>query len=294
MYEKWRLNRFATRSFFGAAVPLQVRFAEYRELGMSRTKARIASVIVAGAVVSLSASSCVDNNGSVVVIGILAPPITASAGGGACVYTPNIIGPFLSYGTLDVAFSQQYVPVLLLGNQLVAQANASLDRLETDDVIVQGATVRVTDASGATLDNYTVPGDGFIPASTGGTPGLTSFATTIVSPKVSQQFAPTGASALAYGVTKRLVSYVKIFGITTGGTHIESGEVGIPVDLCNGCLVTFPAGANDPALTQQPNCLATGQSGGTTVSPPCITGQDQFIDCRLCTGNAACDPSLRP
>jgi len=259
---------------------------------MPRTRAKIASVLLAGAVVSLSASSCVENDGSIIIIGILSPPITAAAGGAStCLYTPNIIGPFLSFGTVDVAFTTQYVPVLLLGNQLVTQANASLDRLETDDVIIQGATVRVTDASGATLDNYTVPGDGFLPASAGGTPGISAFATTIVSPNAISQFAPGGSSALAYGVTKRLVSYVKIFGITTGGTHIESGETGIPVDVCDGCLVTFPNGSDDPA-NPVINCGATGQSG-SAISPPCVTGQDQYVDCRLCQGNDACDPAQR-
>jgi len=256
---------------------------------MSRIRAKIAAVTIAGVVAGASVSSCVDNNGSVVIIGMLAPPVTATSGGSTvCTYTPNIIGPYLSYGTMDAAFTNQYVPVLLLGNQLVAQANPSLDRLETDDVIVQGATVRVTDVSGATLDDYTVPGDGFIPASTGGTPGIAAFATTIVSPAVASQI----TTSISFGATKRLVSYVKVFGITTGGTHIESGEVGLPVDVCNGCLVTFPAAGDDPALAKQPNCLASGQSN-TSISPPCVTGQDQPIDCRLCQGNPACDPSLR-
>lgn len=255
---------------------------------MSRIRARILGVVSAAAIVGLSASSCVDNNGSVLLIGVLEPPIATGTGGSAqCIYTANIIGPFISTGILDIAFSQEYQPELLLGNQLVAVGNASLDRVETDNVIVQGAVVRVVDATGAQLDNYTVPGDGFIPASSGGSPGLGVFGTTIIS--------PTAVAALGtvdYGVTRRLVAYVKIFGLTTGGTHIESGEVGIPVDVCKGCLVTFPAGANDPAQNPQPNCLLTGQSS-SSVTPPCVFGQDQYIDCRLCGTNPACDPSQR-
>lgn len=261
---------------------------------MARRRAKIAAVVVAGVLVGASASSCVDNNASVVIVGMLTPPIAAATGGSAaCVYQPTLIGPFLSYGVMDVAFATQYVPEVLVANNLVAQANSALDRIETNSLMIQGATVRVTDVTGGTLANYTVPGSGFVPAASGGTPGLTAFATTIVSQDVSKQFATGGPNALGFGAIKHLVSYVKIFGITTGGTHIESGEVGMPVDLCNGCLVTFPVGSDDPALAQQPNCLATGQSGGTTVAAPCVMGQDQAVDCRLCSGNLACDPSKR-
>ncbi|HEY1959807.1 MAG TPA: hypothetical protein VGH28_29560 [Polyangiaceae bacterium] len=248
-------------------------------------KSRILGVVSAAAIVSLSASSCVSNDGSVIIIGVLAPPISTGSGGSAqCVYTANIIGPFISTGILDIAFSQEYQPELLLGNQLVAVGNAPLDRVETDNIVVQGAIVRVVDASGAQLDNYTVPGDGFIPASTGGTPGLSTFGTTIISPTAISALGTVG-----YGITRRLVSYVKVFGTTTGGTHIESGEVGVPVNVCNGCLVSFPAEANDPAQNPQPNCKLTGQSG-SSVAAPCVYGQDQAIDCRLCGQNPACDP----
>ena len=254
---------------------------------MSRTRARIVGGIAAAAIAGLSASSCVSNDGSVVIIGVLQPPLAAATGGSAvCVYTPNLIGPFVSTGVMDIAFTQEYTPEILVGNQLVAQGNASLDRIETDDVIVQGAIVNVTDTSGASLDNYTVPADGFIPASTGGTPGLAALGITIVSPGAVATF----SGSLGYGVVKRLVANVIIFGTTTGGTHIESGQVGIPVDACNGCLVSFPNGSDDPSATTQPNCLASGQSS-SSVLPPCVFGQDQAIDCRLCGGNPACDPN---
>ena len=252
---------------------------------MSRIRTRVLDIVGATAIAGLCTNSCVNNDGSVIVIGMLQPPIATGTGGSAqCVYTANLIGPFISTGIMDVAFTQEYSPVLLLGNQLVAQGNPALDRVETDNVIVQGAVVRVTDSTGAVLDNYTVPGDGFILASAGGTPGLAAFATTIVS-----STAIGALGSIDYGITRRLVSYIKVFGITTGGTHIESGEVGVPVNVCKGCLVSFPAEANDPALTPQPNCLATGQSG-SSVAPPCVYGQDQYVDCRLCGANPACNP----
>ena len=255
---------------------------------MALTLTRVLGIAVGGFLAAASTSSCVANNASLVILGVLTPPQSTGTGGSAiCLYTPNIVGPYESFGTMDVAFAEEYVPTLLLGNQLIAQGNPSTDRIETDSIIIQGAIVRVTDATGATLDNYTAPGDGFLLPSSGGSPGLSTYAATLVSPKaadaVRQSFGGT------FGGTKRLVSYVKVFGITTGGTHIESGEVGIPVNVCNGCLVVFPAGSSDPAQPQ-PNCALAATSGGS-ITTPCIFGQDQYIDCRLCQGNLACDPN---
>lgn len=258
---------------------------------MALTIARILGIAVGGLLAAATTSSCVANNASLVVLGVLTPPLSTGTGGAAvCLYTPNLIGPYLSFGTMDVAFAEEYVPTLLLGNQLVPVGNPALDRIETNNIIIQGAIVRVTDASGATIDNYTAPGDGFILPASGGTPGLATFSTTLVSPKAADAMRQSFGNT--FGGTKRLVSYVKVFGTTTGGTHIESGEVGIPINACNGCLVIFPSGSDDLAQTKQPNCAAQASSGGA-ITTPCVFGQDQFVDCRLCQGNLACDPALR-
>jgi hypothetical protein len=255
---------------------------------MSRTLARVIGALAGTLLVAASASSCVENNASLLIIGVLAPPVTVQAGS-ACVYTSTITGPYLSNGTMDVAFEEEYVPVLLLGNQLVPRGDQANYRIETNAITIQGAIVRVTDSGGSELDNYTVPGIAFLEPSSGGTPGLSTFSTTLVSPKAADAVRQSLGNTFG---TKRLISYVKVFGITTGGTHIESGEVGIPVNACNGCLVTFPAGSDDPAAATQPNCLATS-TGSSSIATPCVFGQDQSIDCRLCQGNVACDPSLR-
>lgn len=256
---------------------------------MSRTSTRVIGALSAGVLVAASASSCVANDASLVIIGLMAPPVTTGVGA-ACTYTPNVIGPFMSGGTMDVAFEEEYAPVLLLGNQLVPRGDPANVRIETDAITVQGAIVRITDASGATLDNFTVPGDAFILPSSGGTPGLAAFSTTLVSPAAADAVRQLLGGSFG---TKRLIAYVTVFGRTTGGTHIESGEVGIPVNACFGCLVTFPAGSNDPLQQPQPNCKGGATGGATTIITPCVTGQDQPIDCRLCQGNIACDPSLR-
>jgi hypothetical protein len=254
---------------------------------MSRRSSRIVGVVAGVSFVALSSSSCVANDASILILGILAPP-TSTTAGAACGYTANIDGPYLSYGVMDVGLSGsgEYIPEILVGNDLVPQGNAALDRIETNDVNLNGAIVRITDSSGAQLDNFTVLAAGFVFPASGGTPGLTPYAVTIISPKASAAVLQDLGGNRG---TKTLVAYVKIFGTTTGGTHVESGEVSIPVNVCNGCLVNFPAGSDDPAQPE-PNCLASATTGGTTISSPCVNGQDQFTDCRTCQGNPVCAP----
>lgn len=127
---------------------------------MSRRISRITCSIVSVVIVAASASSCVANDGSILIIGILAPPTSSGTGATAvCTYTADIMGPFLSFGTVDFAFTRQYIPELLLGNQLVPQANGSIDRLETDNINIEGAIVTVTDeGTGEQLDEANADG----------------------------------------------------------------------------------------------------------------------------------------
>jgi len=253
-----------------------------------RCKRSVVSTVVAGAMAAAVASTaCVANNGSLLILGVLAPPTNTGAAGASCLYTPTQDGPYLSYGTLDVAFAEQYVPTMLVGNQMVCRGDPSQFRVETDRVTLQGAIVRITDASGAQLTSYTVLGSGFVDCSSGGTMGLGTYSTTMIDPSTVDAVRQALGSTI--GASKRLVGYAKVYGITTGGQHIESGEFSFPINACLGCLVTFPAGSADPAQPL-PNCLATSSGGGGSSATPCIFGQDQTIDCRLCQNNAVCIP----
>ena len=243
--------------------------------------------LAAMAVSVVAISACVSNDGSLFVQGVLAPP-TAGADG-TCIYTTTATGPFISVGTLDVALGSQYIPTLLIANQLVQVGAATQSRVETNRVQLQGAIVRVTSAAGAELRSYTVPSSGFVDVATGGTPGYGAVSTVLVDSdtvnSLRQQLGAVGSGLI------RLLVYVKVYGVTLGGTHVETGEYQFPVNACFGCLVNFPADSVSPPPSPQPNCLeVSGGSGGGTLARPCVTGQDQAIDCRLCQGNIACTP----
>lgn len=60
------------------------------------------------------------------------------------------------------------------------------------------------------------------------------------------------------------------------GEQVISPVFDYPLDICLGCLVTFPLGTDSPAVPG-PDCC-----GGGFPEPACYPGQDEGIDCRRC------------
>ena len=244
-------------------------------------------VVLAGTFGVASSASCGSGPSPLVILGVLSPPAPSGSGSSlCCLYTPAVKGPFLSSGTVDFAFTRQYAPELLVANQLVPAPDDSCSYERVDSIVlILGSTVRITDADGTDLDTYTLSGDGFVEDSiVGPGPGLTAYGTTLVSTTVADKLG-------AFSGKRRLTAHVKVFGVTecaaqgySSGSHVESDEVSFPIDACVGCLVTYPAAADDPTSATQPNCDATSSS---TITPPCVVGQDQPIDCRSCVNTNA-------
>jgi len=246
---------------------------------------RLIGCTLATGVVLTIASACVENKGTLYVQGVMLPPIAMA--GAACVFDPQPTAPLQLYqGILDIAFSNTYVPVLLMANEMVQRGSSVQLRVETSRIQLQGATVRLTDATGAQITSFTALSGGFVNASDGNTPGYGAFAITVVDPDtVENVLRPQLMTRYA---SKRVIAYIKPYGQSLGGLHVEAGEFEWPVEVCNGCLVSFPVDAQDP-LRPTPNCLNAG-TGAASVAQPCFFGQDQIIDCRLCPNNPACSP----
>ncbi len=233
----------------------------------------IRATTLAFAATLVTASACSHNDGSIFIAGILAPPTGSQSG--ACLYQANPAGPFESSGLLDVALTDHYVASILVANQLVPRGDNANLRVETNRFVIQGAIVRITDSQGAPVRKpYTIQGGGEVDPASGGSPGYSVFSTTIIDADTARQLRKAASPQ-----SVRLVTYFKVFGQTTGGTSIESMEFLFPVDTCIGCLVTVPSGVA---------CASSAVGGSSTVTTPCIAGQDQPVDCRLCQGNPAC------
>jgi hypothetical protein len=235
----------------------------------------IGRTLAAGAV-AVVVTACVENKGSIFVQGIMAPPTPQV--GQACTYAPQASSSTLFSGTLDVGFSDSYTPVFLIANQMVQRGSSSQVRAESSRVQLLGGVVRLTDTAGAQLANFTALGSGYADASSGNTPGFGAIALTVIDPATVEKVL---RPAVANGSSKRVIAYVKVYGQTLGGLRVEAGEYPFPIDVCSGCLVRIPSDA--------PTCISTGASA--QIINPCIMGQDQTIDCRLCNSfSALCRP----
>jgi hypothetical protein len=220
-----------------------------------------------------------------------------------CSVTADPSGAFRGYGGLDLMLTGEYRAALLVGSQLVQRGSTENAKAESSRVTLYEAEVHITTPDGVELGAYTVPGNGFVDPASGSTPGWGLFETVLVD--VSTSVAVLGKlcennAGCVGGVPSqrlsrvgRIVAEVQVFGRTLGGTEVETGKFRFPIETCFGCLITFPAEANDATVGPQQNCLSTATS--TTATTSCYMGQDLPVDCRSCharfgAASSLCEP----
>lgn len=235
----------------------------------------------AAALAFFATPACVDNDQSIFIRDVLAPPTTRT--NNECTYTNDPTQAALFQGTLDVAVRDSYTAVMLVGNQMIQRGDNTAPRSESNKAHINGAVVRVTDANGGAIASFTSPSQGFVDQAEGTQATYGTFAVIAID-------APTAAKirkGMPAGGQQLVLANIKAFGETLGGVDLESGEYQLPIKVCNGCLIDF--GGFDDTATPGVDCnlgiatLASGtQSGSTTL--PCNPGQDEITPCYLCTG----------
>jgi hypothetical protein len=251
-------------------------------------RAAVAALAVGSAAVA--SPGCADSEAMIFIRQVQAP--VSSGSGGACVPDNSPSSLFITEGTLDVAFRLQYSAALLVGNQLVARGNSSQLKSETSRIALQGAVVRVQDANGAVQwGPVTVPGSGFMDPASGTSPSYGVTETILLGSEYGARLAAELQGQP--GLIRHLTSVVKVFGRTLGGLNVDSGEWQFPLSVCYGCLISFPREADDLKLMQQPNCQLAAATG-SSLTLPCLVGQDDTVDCRVCKqffpNSALCEP----
>lgn len=206
--------------------------------------------------------------------------VPQSVSGGACKVDNSATASIRMHGTLDVAIASQYVAHLLVGNQMVDRGSREELKVETSRVQLEGSEVYLTDSGGNRIAGpYTVPGSGFIDPASGSNASFGLLDTVLVDSATTAKL-KAELSAQPRGTVRRLTAHAKVFGKTLGDIEIESGEWSFPIDVCFGCLVSYPREAENPALQQRPNCQSI--SDETNIPTPCHVGQDDPVDCRIC------------
>lgn len=225
--------------------------------------------------------ACVENDRSIFVRAVLAPPQNRQ--NGECFYEPEEDAAFYAEGTVDMAATDSYFAYLLSGNLMRARANTDQTRSESNAAHINGAIVRVTTANGVLINEFTATSSSFIPAQENNAPGLGVVGVTLIDGPTLQAIKRTATAPLT--TTARLVlANVKIFGETLGGVDLESGEFQYPIRVCEGCLIQY---ADDPAVNSGSAC--DGVLDATDENTlPCFPGQDVSTPCQLCLPRAAC------
>ncbi|HEY5377548.1 MAG TPA: hypothetical protein VIK01_27905 [Polyangiaceae bacterium] len=216
---------------------------------------------------------------SLFVAGVLSLDVTE------CLAKADVSAPRLSQGVLDLAFASSYTAFVLVGNQLPRAGSPT----ETERVALSGAEITLTTEDGTVLKSYSTIGTGFVDAAT----GSAAYGTM----SVSVIPAALGASETVQSA-QLLVAKIRVLGEALDGTKLTSSELDLPIKVCNGCLVQYPASAADPTQPAGSGYrCATSDTTTPGASPlPCIMGQDVAFSCLTCSASIALcrDPSLNP
>lgn len=186
-----------------------------------------------------------------------------------CSVTAEGNAPLLLRGTLDVSQRADYVATLLVGNQLTPRSDKESLRTETAVTTITGAEVRLLTDTGEVDTEFTVPASGVISPDGSEDPGFGVVLATLI-PAAS---GVALAGQLAQGQSRTRVAQVKVFGETIGGVEVESAVFTYVIEVCAGCLVSYPP----DALDGNGNC---NQPTDQEIELPCTRGQDAATDCR--------------
>ena len=252
---------------------------------MKRIWGHVVSVVAVALAASAVMPACATNDQSIFIRGALAPSANRQMGG--CVYTGDPTQAELFEAHADLGITDSYFAVLLVGNQLISRTDSLSNRAESNRVHVNGAIVRVTEADGTLIREFTSLATGFADAASNGTPAYTSIGVVALDAPTRDLLLPSLPNRV---VSKTILINIKAFGTTLGGKDVESGEFQLPMQVCNGCLVDFSSG-NDPTMPQ-PNCLKPAAMAQTASTAPCFRGQDEPVLCQSCLATrVACDPT---
>lgn len=261
---------------------------------MKRILGHVVSLLVCALAASAAAPACTDNDQSLFIRSALFPAQNRQNG---CIYTDDPQQPILFEGTLDVGVRDNYYGVFLVGNQMIPRGEPLATRAESSRAHINGGIVRVTRTDGTVIREFTSSATGFADPQNNNTPdfgvmGLIAIdAPTAFILRDLLVAEAANAKVNVRTLSIQVLSNIKVFGKTLGGTDLESAEYQFPIRVCVGCLVNFPAGVNDSSKDPRPNCLGTptATTQVTTQLAPCFQGQDEGVNCKTCNGRPACD-----
>jgi hypothetical protein len=227
---------------------------------------------------ALALGGCADNESMLYIQGVIALNRTD------CVLNPESNAELLPGGILDQSLASGYRAALLVGSQLTQRGSREQLRTETARLSLRGAEVSLESVAGEPLmDEFSALGTGFVNPSSGTEPGFGGLIVDII---------PAGVT-LDDG---QIIAQIRAFGETLGGQEVESNLFPFPISVCSGCLIEYPASANDQPAGAPYLCGFSADEGTRSDERICFAGQDTPISCTECSAYAdVCrDPALNP
>ena len=176
-------------------------------------------------------------------------------------------------------FSNDYTAALVVGNQITERGSREQLRTETSRISLKGAEVRLETLKGELLVSpFSSTATGFIDAASGTDPAISVMYASLIPPSVSPSL-PAGT----------IVAKVRVFGDTLGGQDVESSELLFPIEVCDGCLVSYPASARDLTADGTEYVCKTATTAEDAAASeesqlPCELGIDLPAPCTVCSG----------
>jgi hypothetical protein len=235
---------------------------------MKRVFCKVAAALaVAGSALG-GLSACTDEETGFVILGNVAHIAPA------CAARADANVPMHLSGVLDVGLRFSYQASLLVGNQLTPRGDKENLRTETQITTITGAEVQLYRDDGSLEREFTVPATGVIVPEDSDDPGFGIVSATLI-PSVA-------GAALAADLEdgrdeiRTRVAEVRVFGKTIGGNEVESSPFTYVIFVCEGCLVKFETSSLDG--------MGVCRLGfDEDPQEPCFFGQDDEVDCRLCS-----------
>ncbi|HYP87155.1 MAG TPA: hypothetical protein VEQ59_03365 [Polyangiaceae bacterium] len=243
-----------------------------REVAMRRLSFKKLFAVGAACLAAGLLPSCADNDSMMYIVGV------AARQSGACAVKADLASTILAKGTMDRLLASDYTAALIVGNQLTQRGDRERLRTETSKIALKGAEVHLENTQGAELvPAFSAIGTGFVDSSEGADAAPAVMFATLIPASIAKTL-PVGT----------VVSKVRVFGTTLGGQDVESAELLFPIDVCEGCLVSFPASARDlTADGSEYQCLLSADDTATATTDtasPCQLGIDLPTPCTSCSG----------
>ncbi|MFH1435030.1 MAG: hypothetical protein ABIJ56_04860 [Pseudomonadota bacterium] len=233
--------------------------------------------IILSLVFILALSGCAENRSSFFIQNMVVPS-------DECTVSSDRESLFSTWGLWDIGVAARWVARPLLLNEMEDSSKLNPMASQTNYIQVDGAWVALLDEEENVLfDEYFVHAPVTVYANGGSTALVFPAVDFDLYDSVSGLWGGTMYSIdqlCSSPIMSKILLRIRVTGVTSGGTDVETPYFLFPVQVCCGCSIYYP-----------PDAMCTEEAkGGDDV--PCQPGQDGWTDCRQCVEAIPelCDP----